>query len=411
MSNLVTTTTSFTQKLLLSIFTLLAMFILHSVSLTLTESTSLPLYQNSLWALCYFSHFVYILFVFSIILYLLPNLSLFSGANNFSRNSSFSSQDGLDLLKLVVAPVVLLFALHTTWSGPAVTAWFGHIVFSQYQFKVTYLLFFFFLSYLAAFLTTTHYSSTNVYDYTLTTFNFFIWLWLTFFSNNIFTFIFFLELLSASVTLLLVTSTFSSAHFYNSSSYSRHNYFQLSTPTALLQTLMFFFWITLVSSLMLFLFLLTFYFKFLTFDWNLVDSIFSYLVSTSSLKGVFTLSFSWLLLLVCVFIKCGIVPFYLWKPTFFKGMSLLSLFFYIYVYYFSIFFFFSYTLFFYLNELFFTNLYLVIGLVVIATLGLSSILFESFYIKSFLALSSILNSVLIFYALCSYQSTDFIFIL
>lgn len=404
-------TRTFFQKLMLASISLFLVFVLHSLSIAFANSSLFPVYQNSLWALCYFSHFTYILFILSIILYILPNLSLFTGANNFSRNSSFFSQDGLDLIKTVVAPLLLLFLLHTTWSGPVVTAWFGHIIFSQYQFKVTYVLFFFFLTYLAAFLTTTHYSSTNVYDYTLTTFNFFLWLWLMFFSNNIFTFIFFLELLSASVTLLLVTSTFSSVYFYNSISYSKHNYFSFSTPTALLQTLMFFFWITLVASLMLFLFILTFYFKFLTFDWSLIDSITYYVVSVSSLKAIFTLSFSWLLLLVCVFIKCGIVPFYLWKPTFFKGMSLISLFFYIYVYYFSVFFFFSYVLFFYLNELFFINLYIIIGFIVIATLGLASILFESFYVKSFLALSSILNSVLIFYALCSYHSSDFLFLL
>ena len=383
----------------------------YSFFFIISDNSVLVVQQSSIWALFYFSHLLYLIFVFSTVLYVLPNLATFSGANNFAKSSSFFSQDGLDLFKLTVSPLFLIFLLHITWSGPSLTAWFGHIIFSQYKFKITYLLFSFFLTYLLSFLMTTHYSATNVYDYTLTTFNFFLWLWLTFFSNNLFTFIFFLELLSASVTLLLVTSTFSSMHFYNSSSYSRHNYFQISTPTALLQTLMFFFWITLVASLLLFLFLITFYFKFLTFDWNLVDSVFSYLIATTSIKGLFTLSFSWLLLLICVLIKCGIVPFYLWKPVFFKGMTLLSLFFYVYVYYFSIFFFFTYVLFFYLNELFFTNLYIVIGLAIIAVLGLSLILFESFYIKSFLALSSILNSVLVLFALCSYHSSDFMFIL
>jgi len=62
-----------------------------------------------------------------------------------------------------------------------------------------------------------------------------------FFSNNLFTFVFFLELLSALITLTLVTSTFSSVHFYNTLSYSKHSYFQTSTPTALLQTMLMFF--------------------------------------------------------------------------------------------------------------------------------------------------------------------------
>lgn len=411
MSKIQNNNLSFVKFIFISLSLLGVFTFLYSISISLISPSSSLIHHNSVWAIFYFSHNIYLLFIFSITLYLLPNLTLFTGANNFSTNLSFTSQDGLDLLRLFTAPLFLLLLLHTTWSGPAITAWFSHIIFSNYQYKVTYLLALFFFTYLCGFLTSSHYSSTNVYDYTITIFNFFMWLLLTFFSNNIFTFIFFLELLSASITLLLVTSTFSSSYFYNSLSYSRHNYFQTSTPTALLQTLIFFFWITLVASLMLFLFLMVFYFKFLTFDWNLVDSIFTYLMMTSSLKSVFTTSFTWLLLLICIFIKCGIVPFYLWKPMFFKGMSITSLFFYVYIYYFSIFFYFTYIIFFYLNELFFTNVYLVIGFLIIATLGLASILFESFYLKSFLALSSILNSVLIFYALCSYQSSDFLLLL
>jgi hypothetical protein len=377
--------------------------------LILPETT--PIHQTSVWSLLYFSHSVYVFFSFSALLYVLPNLALFTGASGFISSSKFSSIDGNDLVRLLATPMLLLMLLHFSWSGPTLTAWFGHLVFSTFQFKVTYLLSAFFTSYICLFLTGVHYSSVNVYDYTTTLFNFFLWLWLMFFSNNLFTFIFFLELLSALVTLLLVTSTFSSAHFYNTLSYSKHSYFQTSTPTALLQVLLMFFWTTLLSSLTLFVFLIMFYLQFLTFDWNLIDSVFAFLVSTASLQSIFTVSFSWLLILVCVFIKCGVVPFFLWKPVFFKGMTLISLFFYIYVYYFSVFIFFLYVIFFYLNELFFFNLYVVVLLIIVGTLGVSVLLFESFYLKSFLALSSILNSILIFYALCGFQATDLLFLI
>ena len=344
-------------------------------------------------------------------MYLLPNLASFTLANSYSKNSQFSSTEGLDLLYLSLTPLLLILAVHSTWSGPALVAWFGHIVFSTYQFKITYALFIFLASYLVAFLTTVHFSSTNVYDYSITVFNFFLWLWFMFFSNNVFTFIFFLELLSASITLLLVTSTFSSSYFYNNLAYSSHSFFQTSTPTALLHSLMLFFWITLVASLMLFLFTIFFYLKFFTFDWGLTDSIFLYLVSVSSLKSIFTITFTWSLILICLFIKCGIVPFYFWKPSFFKGMTLTSLFFYTYIYYFALFLYFVYVLFMYFNEIFFLNLYPLTVLLVIGTLMLSTILLESLYVKSFLALSSILNSILILYALPSFQASDFLFML
>ena len=327
-------------------------------------------------------------------MYLLPNLNSFTLANNYARNSLFSSIEGLDLLMLSVTPVLLILLVHSTWSGPALVAWFGHIIFSTYQFKITYVLFLFLASYLVSFLTAVHYSSTNVYDYTITVFNFFVWLWFMFFSNNVFTFIFFLELLSASITLLLVTSTFSSSYFYNNLSYSTHSFFQTSTPTALLHSLMLFFWITLVASLILFLF-----------------TIFLFLVAVSSLKSLLMITFTWSLVLICLFIKCGIVPFYFWKPSFFKGMTLLSLFFYTYIYYFALFLYFVYVLFIYFNEVFLLNLYPLTVLLVIGTLMLSTILLESLYIKSFLALSSILNSVLILYALPSFQASDLLLVI
>lgn len=361
--------------------------------------------------MCYFSNSAYILFAFSALVYMLPNIPAFSSSNNFSSSSSFTSLEGLDMLRLLVTPLLLILMLHVSWSGPTLTAWFGHLIFSSFQYKVTYLLFMFGLTYVFSTNLITHYSSMMTYDFNLVTFNFFFWVWLTFFSNNLFTFVFFIELLSASITLLLVTSTFSSSHFYNNISYSKHSYFSFSTPTAFLQTLLFFFWITLVSSILLFLLVLIFYIKILTFDWNITDSILVFLYQCSTLTQMFTLSFVWLLLLICVFIKCGTVPFYFWKPTFFKGMSLTSLFFYVYIYYFSIFFYFTYTLLFFLNEFFFLNVYLVVLLSIVATLGISSLLFESFYIKSFLALSSILNSILIFIGMCSYQASDMLFLI
>jgi len=373
--------------------------------------STLTITHQSVWALFYFSHGVYTLSLFSAILYVLPNVASFSMSSAVKSSSSFSSLEGLDVLKLMMAPVISLLTLHFSWSGPVLTAWFGHLVFSMFQFKVTFLLFGFFLTYIIGVLTTTHYSSMLSYDFSIVTFNFFFWSWLTFFSNNLFTFIFFLEVLSASITLLLITSVFSSSHFYNNLAFDKHSYFHQSMPTAFLQTLLFFFWVTLVSSIMLFLFLLVFYIRLLTFDWNITDSILIFLVECSSMGQLFSLSFSWLLLLVCLFIKCGTVPFYFWKPVVFKGMSITSLFFYVYVYYFSMFLYFIYVLFFYLNEFFMFNLYLIVTLTVIATLGLTLLLLESFYVKAFLALSSILNSIFIFFALCSYHATDVLFFL
>ena len=393
--------------LCLSIFLLALYFVVTPF----IYSSLTPVYANPAWSGFYFTFVLYVLFFFSALLYLVPNMSTYTRASNFSTGSSFESVDGPSLVKLLVTPIALILLAHFAWSGPAVTAWFGHITFSSFQYKVTPLLLLIFVSYLTVVATNVHYSTTQVYDFTSTLFSFVTWLWLLFFSNNLFTFIFFLELLSALVMLLLITSTFSSSHLYNTLQHSNASYFQTSTPTAFLQTLLMFFWTTLVASLLLFTFTMVFYLQLLTFDWNITGALFNFLVVTSSLKTVFNLAFMWLLMLLCIFLKCGIVPFYLWKPAFFRGMTLLSLFFYVYIYYFAIFLYFVYVIFFQLNELFAFNIYIVTLLLVAGTLLLSTILFESLYLKAFLALSSILNSLLIFYALCSLQICDIVFVI
>ena len=87
-------------------------------------------------------------------------------------------------------------------------------------------------------------------------------------------------------------------------------------------------------------------------------------------------------------------------------MTLSALFFYVYVYYFTIFFFFVYVLCHYFHELFTFYLYATLFLVLLATVALVSLMFESYYVKAFLALSSILNSTLVLYTLCGFQSLD-----
>lgn len=361
---------------------------------------------NSVWALTYFSYVVYTFFIVSALLYILPNLPAYVVVNNFTANTPFISYNGTDLLKLLLTPIFLLLLVHTTWIGPSLTAWFGHLIFSNFQFKLTYVLYSFFITYLVVLLSTHHASSLNFFDFVVTVLNFFMWVWVLSFSSNVFTFIFFLELLSAAVTLLLVTSTFSSYHFYSNISFTQHSYFQISTPTSYLQTLMFFFWITLFASLALFLFLITFYLKFFTFDFSLVSSIFTFLVVSSSLKSLLSISLTWFMFLIAISIKCGLLPFYLWKPSFFKGMTMVSLFYYIYIYYFTVLFMFLYVVGNHFHELFTFYLSFTLVLVIIATIGLVSIVFESFYFKAFLALSSIFNSTLLLYALCGFQTID-----
>ena len=211
--------------------------------------------------------------------------------------------------------------------------------------------------------------------------------------------------------LLIITSTFSSTYFYNLLNLTKHSYFSQTLPTSYLNTVIFFFWVSLASSLTLFVFLTLFYLKFFTFDWNTVEVVFYYVLAVSDFKNIFNISLTWLFIIFCIFLKCGLVPFYIWKPTFFKGMPLHTLLFYIVFFYFFIFLFFIYFFLFYMNELFYFNLFINILTLMVGLLILLFILCESFYIKAFLAMSSILNTLIVFLALNSYSIVDFFFFL
>ena len=169
----ITATFSLSVRQLIAIITSLAFISLLYTAAQIIFTSSSVVTFGSVWALCYFSNICYVLLTFSVVSYLLPNALLFSGANNSSSASSFISLEGQDMFRFLISPFLTILFLHAVWSGPVLTAWFGHIVFSSFQYKVTYLLFIFAVSYLLTLTTVSHYSSVGVYDFTLVTFNFF----------------------------------------------------------------------------------------------------------------------------------------------------------------------------------------------------------------------------------------------
>ena len=309
-------------------------------------------------------------------------------------------------------PLFTILFIMVTWSGPTVLLWYNHLIFSNWQYRLSFYLtinfFFILIIYNTVFYFT---NNSDLYDYYITVYNFYLWLFLMFFSNNFFSFIFFIEILSTLIILMITTSTFSSTYFFNKTSFTKYSYFQNLSASSFIKSLIFFFWTSLIASLTLFLFLLLFYLNIVTFDWYLSEIIFIYLLSISDVKTLITLSLSWLIVIFCFFLKCGVVPFFFWKPNFFKGMSFQSLFFYVCFFYFHLLLFLIYYFIVYMNELFYFNNITHLILLIIGVVLLTFLLFESYYIKSFLAFSSILNTLLIFLGLTSFNTTDVFFLI
>ena len=363
------------------------------------------------WSFNYFFFFVYITIFFSIIFYLINSLKFFLTETKIKKLNTFDYLSGHDLFFFVLTPLFLFLIILFSWSGPFLNAWFNNLIFTSFQLKISYLILIFFFLVNLFYISSFYFSSKDLIDYFIVNFNFFFWIFFLFYCNNIFTFIFFIEILSTLIFLLIITSTFSTTFYYNNLNLNLYNYFHSVTPFLFTQILIFFFWISLISSLNLFVFLILFYLKFFTFDWFVFEFIFLYLISINNIKDILFLFFVWFNFLFCFFLKCGLVPFYFWKPTFFKGIPLHALFFYIFFFYFFIFLFFIFFLIVYVNEIFYFFFKINIVLFLIGIFFLFYILCEAYYLKAFLALSSILNTLFVFISLNGLKLIDFFFFL
>lgn len=366
---------------------------------------------STLWSLTFFFFSFYSLIIFSFIIYLIPVFKDLTNLYSFKKYINFEYLTGYDLYWIFYTYVLTLLTVNFSWSSPLVLSWFGNMIFSQFQEKFLYLIFFTSFASISVFCSSFFFGNKGVYDFMIIILSFFFWIMLLFLSNNFFSFIFLIEILSTLITLLLVTSTFSSTYFYNNLDLSLSCYFNNSTPLFYVQMLMYFFWISLITSLNLFFFLVLFYVKFLTTDWFFLDFIFYYIISLSTNKDLFLIFFIWLNLMFSIFLKCGLVPFYFWKPVFFKGIPLHALFFYVFFFYFFLLLFVVFFFISYVSEVFLFFSLVNIFLLSIGFVIMFFILCEAYYIKSFFALSSILNTLFIFLAMNGLNSQTLMFFL
>lgn len=363
---------------------------------------------STLWSICYFWTIFYVLGVFIAIIYLLSNIKNFFNLTTASTNSNFTYLSGYDLYWFLMTPVLLVVLINLSWSGPSLLPWFGHLTFAPFQYKITYLTAFFFFLLWTTYVTSFHFASKEVYDYTIVTYSLFMWTTLLFYTNNLFTTLFFIELLSTLIMLLVISSTFSTTSYYNNQDLSQNNFFTHTTPYSFLHGIIFFFWISLIGSLSLFLFLILFFTKFLTFDWFLCELVFHFILFEGEVREVMFVLVVWFLLLFCIFLKCGLPPFFFWKPVFFKGLPLHTLFFYVFFFYFFVYLFFIYFFLMYISDLFYYLISIHVLLLTIGLLTITATLLESYYIKTFIAMSSILNSMFVFLAIAGISTTEFI---
>ena len=353
---------------------------------------------KSVWGLFFFTLLTYLLLVIVSVNYLLSFWSEITSSKVPSNSSPFLLNYGLSIKRFYYYSLIAAIIVLSTWSGPSTTTAFGHLSFTLFEKKITLLVLIFTYLYFLVLFSTATFSSSLDYDYVSTLFSFTYWLMFLFLTTNILSLIFVVEILTGLITLLVITSYNSST---TSSSVNDFYFHSLSTSTiqsSYFYSLLTFFWISLLTTLTLFLMLLLLYSNFFTLEWGIVSPLFNHFLMISSFKGLMTLSLSWLFVLLVVFLKCAITPFFLWKPTFFKGLPHQALVYYVFIFYFFLFLFFVHFLIGLFSDLFFLNTFLLTLIMFTSLILLPSLLYENLNLKSFFAISSILNSAIILLA-------------
>lgn len=175
---------------------------------------------NILWALTFYFFMFYITLVFSAILYTLPQVKTLSTFSLFKTLPQNKYIDGMYAHLLLVTFVMLMLFTNYIWVSPCINTWFGHIIFTSFQRKIIFIvLIFFYLSTL--FLSTNFiFGPYEINDYYIVSINFYLWISFIFTANTLFSAIFFIEILSTLIFLLVTTSTFSTSYFYSNTTFS-----------------------------------------------------------------------------------------------------------------------------------------------------------------------------------------------
>lgn len=281
------------------------------------------------------------------------------------------------------------------FKSEAVTFWWDHFRLTQFEYYLYYYVFLFLILCLFVFYQTSKYPLNISSEYVFSLSNIVVCFCLLFFANTFYTAFFILEAISCFIFYKFSISKFWFKVDKKNQLFKKNSNFLKLIPKTFVNTLFFQYWSTFFSSVIM-LFSLIYLFTVLTSSsWNVLNNINVILVVTEYFNPLF-LYVCIALLLIGVFIKLGITPLHLYKVEIYKGMPLVSLFFY------TTFFFLIYFLFFIKLILFnipsFSYVYagILLSFILFGFLFLISLLFNNFFLKTFFAYSSVLNSLIVF---------------
>lgn len=313
--------------------------------------------------------------------------------NNMIHNNRISNTITTIQLVQYLHYIVLFYIslIILVYSNYSINLFFSSIVFTQFQFNICWLLIIIceFLILLISGLL--RYQPNIFIEYTTILYFLLLWFIGLFMITNLFTFIFFFELLSLTVFFLLILSL----NFNNLYIYKNITQWQNNNINLFFYSFLYLFWISFISILNLFIFLIYFFKMTTSFDLSFVELLIIYFLYNINFDGYITILYINLLYSFIFFLKLGVIPFFLWKPNFFKSINYFYLLIYICIFYFFIFLYFLLCTYEYFYLIFIINLYFWIVIFLFGIIVLIFSLLNITNFKIFISFSSILNSFLL----------------
>ena len=267
--------------------------------------------------------------------------------------------------------------------------WFNHLKINNLNLNLIFIiiLIIFFLFNLIRFLKNSNLNY-NI-DYFSSLINLSIFIPLIFLSNNMYTFLFLLELNSL---LILYKFTVSRTWFDKNNYFNKNkNTFDRLLPKSYLNMIFFQYWANFFSSMMIMFSIFNIIYIFGSSEWCLLNFINYLSFNRIYFFKNYYFILLWIPFFIGLFFKIGFTPLHLFKIEVYKGIPFISIFFYTTFYFLSFFLFFILIIFYYLNSFkFYWNLLLFI-FIIVGLFYAITLLFDVNLIKAFFAYSTIVN--------------------
>lgn len=227
-----------------------------------------------------------------------------------------------------------------------------------------------------------------VVDYFFSIINIIIFIIFFFLSNSFYTFFFNLEVIS--VCFLYKFSVSKNIFSKN----EKHNFSKSSKNY--LNMLFFQYWANFFASILLLVVLFSLFFYFGSSDWIFLNLINSINYNVLYINNFIFLVLLWTVFFISFLLKLSFPPYHFFKIEIYKGLSLVSIFFYTTFYFLSFFLYFVLFFFYFLNSFKIYYIFIFFIFFIISLFLMLFLLFDISFFKNFFAYSSIVNLISFF---------------